>query len=78
MGFKMGDLIPSGTLPGPSRAQRGCFGKVPYLSEGAALAAVRASRRREDTCEEGEALRAYRCPRCLKFHVGHNKNRRGE
>lgn len=40
--------------------------KVPYKSEGAALAHVRASERRE----HGWNMQPYRCARCHRWHVG--------
>lgn len=73
MPFRLGDLVPEGTFPEPTRAQRGCYGKERHDSEGAAQSAVRASLRRDETCREGERLQTYRCRRCLGWHVGHGR-----
>lgn len=75
MGFRLGDLVPDGMFVRPTRAQRGCYNKVRYESQGAARAAVRASLRRGDTCRDGETLGEYHCPRCLGWHVGHRKQK---
>lgn len=51
--------------PGRCRKQR-------HVSQGKAEAAIRALKRRGlDRANEG-VLEAYRCPRCLAWHVGHH------
>ena len=56
--------------PLPFRHDR-CGRKRRHVSQGKAEAAIRALIRRElDRPSEGW-LAAYRCPRCLSWHIGH-------
>jgi hypothetical protein len=71
MTWKLGDVIPAGLFPKPTAVQRGCFGKRPFPSQGAADAALRAMLR-AGYCRDGEKLKTYQCKRCLRWHFGHD------
>lgn len=73
MSFKLSTFAPARLLGVDTAfAERVCWRKTPYKSHGAAQAAIRASLRRADTCDQGDTLEPYQCPvRRDHWHIGH-------
>lgn len=62
-------------FPDAVRRYRPPCRKVGHKSFGAAEAHIRASRRRGDTCVDGDTLAPYTCHNCGMVHVGHRRER---
>jgi hypothetical protein len=52
--------------------KRGCDGKQPHRSKGAAEAAIRARKRSPNYKPSAVALAPYKCRYCDWWHVGHD------
>lgn len=73
MSFTLGDIV--GFKIGDDEVHRRtwCLGKTGHATPGAAAAALRSLVKRGlDRPEHGDN-HVYQCPRCLKYHTGHQR-----